>query len=66
MPSRERAPRRGRLALEWHPDKHPDKPDTPLDESKAAEARFREIAAAYQELLARHQDDKDEAHCINC
>lgn len=57
-----------RLALVWHPDKHPDKPDTELDETKAAEVRFREIAGAYQELLARHPKDGEgpDAHCINC
>jgi hypothetical protein len=60
-----------KLSLRWHPDKNPDKKDTPnVDERKVAEEKFREIATAYQELLARHVDgdkaDDDDAHCINC
>ena len=58
-----------RLSLKFHPDKNPDKKDTPnVDENKVAAEKFREIAVAYQELLLRHVDGAadDDAHCINC
>ena len=58
-----------KLALKFHPDKNPDKQDTPnVDENKVAAEKFREIAVAYQELLLRHVDGAtdDDAHCINC
>lgn len=59
-----------KLSLKWHPDKNPDKKDTPgVNEQKVAEEKFREIAVAYQELLLRHVDGapvEDEPHCINC
>ena len=58
------------MSLQWHPDKNPDKKDTPnVDEHKVAEEKFREIATAYQQLLVRHVDGaraEDDAHCINC
>jgi len=60
-----------KLALKWHPDKNPDKPDTKKDEYAIAQEKFREISQAYQGLLALHVDgqtnvDDDDAHCINC
>ncbi|GIL78746.1 hypothetical protein Vretimale_355 [Volvox reticuliferus] len=39
-----------RLAMQWHPDKHPDNPDE-------AKAKFQEIQKAYDSLMSTSEDD---------
>ena len=40
-----------RLAVEWHPDKNPDDPDTPdIDEKADADVKFKAVAQAYEVL----------------
>ena len=44
---------RSKLAVVWHPDKHPG-------DKEAAVARFQEIAAAYAALMSTSEDDRVE------
>ncbi|GLC39744.1 hypothetical protein PLESTB_001958100 [Pleodorina starrii] len=39
-----------RLAMQWHPDKHPDNPDE-------AKAKFQDIQKAYDSLMSTSEDD---------
>ncbi|GLI64258.1 hypothetical protein VaNZ11_007460 [Volvox africanus] len=39
-----------RLAMQWHPDKHPDNPDE-------AKSKFQEIQKAYDSLMSTSEDD---------
>ncbi|PNH12870.1 DnaJ subfamily B member 6-A [Tetrabaena socialis] len=39
-----------RLAMMWHPDKHPDNPDE-------AKAKFQQIQKAYESLMSSSEDD---------
>lgn len=43
-----------RLAMAWHPDKHPQDPET-------AKARFQEIQGAYDRLISTDEEEKVEA-----
>lgn len=42
--------RRRKLAVQWHPDKHPDN-------QEEAKARFQEISAAYNRLMSSSEDE---------
>jgi curved DNA-binding protein CbpA len=39
-----------KLAVQWHPDKHPNN-------QEEASKRFQEIAAAYNRLMSSNEDD---------
>ena len=39
-----------KLAVEWHPDKNPDDPDTENNENEEAEIKFKAVAQAYEVL----------------
>ena len=39
-----------KMAVQWHPDKHPEDPET-------AKARFQEIQAAYDRLMSSSEDE---------
>lgn len=43
-----------KLAMKWHPDKHPDDPE-------GAKAKFQEILAAHDRLMTTNEDEKIEA-----
>lgn len=44
---------RRKLAVQWHPDKHPDN-------QEEAKAKFQEISAAYTSLMTTNEDEKVE------
>ena len=47
-PTLTRPPRK--LAVQWHPDKHPEDPE-------GAKAKFQEICAAYTALMSTNEDE---------
>jgi curved DNA-binding protein CbpA len=42
-----------KLAVQWHPDKHPDN-------QEEAKKRFQEISQAYNSLMSTSEDDRVE------